>query len=372
VEGIPRNPTQVAKISTMAHDILLALEWYDYRIHRGVARVAAREGWHLTCPSGRPGFQPVPEGWRGQGAIALAGDGWLTALRRRRVAVVDIGLSASQQVPRTVVDNQAVADVAFAFLRERGWRRLACVTVSGVRMLDERREAFVARAGAAGLPCPVWALEEVPRYLASAAPVAVFAVQDTLGAQVQAVARRLGLSVPAQVAILGVDDMDLICQALPVPLASVDTDQEGLGVAAAERLARILAGQPDNAGLIRHPPRGVVARASAEAFGTDHPGLRAALDLAHLDPACGIRALAAAAGLSPQGLDLVCQRELGLTPGILLRRLRLRRAGDHLAQGRSLDQAAAAAGMASASGLCAVVRRELGLTPAQWRRTLQC
>ena len=124
--------------------------------------------------------------------------------------------------------------------------------------------------------------------------------------------------------------------------------------------------------LVRYPPRGVVARASAEAFGTDHPGLRAALDLAHLDPVCGIRALAAVAGLIHQGLDLVCQRDLGLTPGALLRRLRLQRAGNHLDQGCSLNQAAAAAGMASASGLCALVRRELGLTLAQWRRTLRC
>jgi hypothetical protein len=34
--------------------ILLALEWYDHRIHRGVATVAREQGWHLTCTVGQP------------------------------------------------------------------------------------------------------------------------------------------------------------------------------------------------------------------------------------------------------------------------------------------------------------------------------
>ena len=357
----------MAKTSTMPHNVLLALEWYDYRFHRGVARVAAREGWHLTSPSGRPGFQPVPEDWRGTGAITLAGDVWLNRLRQRNVAVVDIGLTGSRQVPRTVVDNAAVAALAYAFLRERGWQSFIALGGWGKsRMLIERVDAFARLATAEGLACDQIQIEDLRPRLGQGR-VAIFAAQDVLGAQAQAVARDLGLRVPEDIAILGVDNNDLVCEALPVPLASVDTDQEGLGVAAAERLARLLAGHHDEGALVRHPPRGVVARASAEAFGTDHPGLQAALALARQNPACGVRALALAAGLSPQGLDLAFHRDLGLAPGTFLRRQRLRVAEDALAAGASLEDAAARAGLATASGLCALMRRERGVTPAQWR-----
>lgn len=350
----------------MRRRVLLALEWYDYRIHRGVVRVAAREGWHLTCPSGRPGFQPVPDEWRGEGAITLAGDAWIDRLRRRRTPLVDIGLTAARRVPRTVVDNAAVATLAYGFLRERGWTRFAVVTGQGAsRMMEERVDAFARLAAAEGLPCVHGPVADLPRLLS--ARTAVFATQDTHGALALATVHDLGLRVPEDVAIVGVDNSDLICEALPVPLASVDTDQEGLGAAAAERLARLLAGRPDDGALVRHAPRGVVARASAEAWGTDHAGVRAALALARADPACGVRALAAAAGLSPQGLDLAFRRDLGLTPGTLLRRQRLRAAEDALASGATLEEAAARAGLATASGLCALMRRERGVTPAQWR-----
>lgn len=355
----------------MAAHVLLALEWYDYRLHRGVARVAARCGWHLACPSGAPGFQPVPEGWRGDGAITLAGDRWLARLRRRGVPLVDVGLGAAARVPRTVVDNAAVAALAHRHFRSRGWRRFGCVTVPGVRMFTERAQAFAALLADEGLACPCWTPAELARALPAAAPVALFAVQDGLGAEALAQAARAGLAVPGQVAVLGVDDVDLICEALPVPLASVDTDQEGLGTAAAERLAGLLAGRPDDGALVRHPPRRVVERRSAEALAATHPGLRAALALAHAEPACGVRALARAAGLSAQGLDLVCRRELGRGPGALLRELRLRLAGDHLAGGAGLAVAARRAGLASASGLCALVRRARGETPAAWRRRLR-
>ncbi len=338
-------------------DVLLALEWYDYRIHRGVARVAARHGWHLTCPSGSPGFQPVPDAWRGAGAITLAGDPWLRRLRRRRVHMVDIGLSASTRVARTVVDNQAVAGLAHAHFRSRGWRRFACVTHRGGRMFDERAKAFADLLALDGLACSMWDPADLARELPRAAPVAVFAVQDSLGAHAIAAARRAGLAVPSNVAVLGVDDVDLICEALPVPLASVDTDQEGLGTAAAERLARMLAGHADDGALIRHAPRAVVARASAEALGCDHPGLRRAIALARTRPNCGVRELANCAGLSPQGLDLVFRRELGLGPGALLRRLRVETAQRSLDSGATLAQAAQAAGMSSASALCALLGR---------------
>jgi len=350
----------------MRRRILLALEWYDYRLHRGVARVAAREGWHLTCPSGRPGFQPVPDGWQGEGAITLAGDRWLDRLRRRRLPLVDIGLSSGRRVPRLVVDNAAVARQAYTFLRERGWSRFLIVAPSGAtRMLSERVEHFQRHALAEGLPCRAVTTRTLASHLQPR--TAVFGVQDVLAANALAIVQDLGLHVPDDVALVGVDNSDLVCEALPVALASVDTDQEGLGVAVAERLARILAGQADAGDLRRHPPLGVVVRSSAEALGTGHPGLRAAMAVARRDPACGVRALAQAAGLSPQGLDLAFRRDLGLAPGTWLRRQRLRVAEDALAAGATLDEAAARAGLATASGLCALMRRERGVTPAQWR-----
>lgn len=370
--------------STKSRRVLLALNWYDHRLHRGVTTVAARLGWQLECPTLAPGWQAVPAGWRGDGAISLLGDrDQLRRLRRACPAVIDIGLAPGLDLVRTVVDNAAIAHLAFAHFRERGYRSLVVVSPTGVPMFEERAVVFLAAARDAGCTCvriapprtrgrDAWRRDSELLGQALAArprPLAVFAVQDNLGVQAIRAATAAGLAVPAEVAVLGCDDQELLCTALPVPLASIDSDQEGLGLAAAGRLARLMDGRPDDGALQRHRPRGVTVRASAEALGAVHPGLRGALELARRDPSCGVRALAVAAGLSPQGLDKACRRELGEAPGVILRRIRLEVAQRTLAGGANHADAARMAGLASTGALCGLFRRRLGMSPGCWLRT---
>lgn len=370
--------------STRNRRVLLALGWYDHRLHRGVATIAARLGWQLDCPSLAPGWQAVPSGWHGDGAISLLSDRvQLRRLRRACPAVVDIGLTPGLDLVRTVVDNNAIAGLAFAHFRERGYRNLAVLIPDGSSMFEERAVAFMRAARQAGCACvrirpptstrsDAWQRDTrtLGRMLAALPrPLAVFAVQDSIGALAIRAASAVGLVVPTDIAVLGCDDQELICNALPIALASVDSDQEGLGHAAAERLARLMAGQPDNGALQRHPPRTVTVRASAESLGAVHPGLRSALELIRRNPACGVRALAAAAELSPQGLDKVCRRELGESPGFVLRRARLEAAQRALAGGGTLAIAARAAGLTGAGSLCGLFRRAIRQSPGAWIRS---
>lgn len=367
----------------MSPRILLALSWYDHRLHRGVVSVAARLGWQLECPTLAPGWQAVPAGWRGDGAISLIGDrGQLRRLRQACRAVVDIGLAPGLDLVRTVVDNAAIGALACSHFRERGYRSLAVLSPPGTPMFDERADAFAAAARADGLPCrrivppasrsrDAW-LRDSTRLGAILAglprPLGLFAVQDGIGAQAIRAALAAGLAVPDDIAVLGCDDQELICTALPVPLASVDSDQEGLGRSAAERLAAILAGRPDDGAMRRHPPGAVTVRSSAEALGTAHAGLRAALELARREPACGVRRLADAAGLSQQGLDKAFRREFARSPGQALRSMRIAAARRALAGGGSLAVAAQAAGLPGSGSLCGLFRRALGITPGASRK----
>src|SRR6185295_854056 len=75
----PRSLNNLA-LSLHSHDmrkrqkrILLALGWYDYRLHEGIARFAVEKGWHL-CPDTTK-EKVIPWGWGGDGILAWLGAG---------------------------------------------------------------------------------------------------------------------------------------------------------------------------------------------------------------------------------------------------------------------------------------------------------
>src|SRR5438128_6560029 len=45
--------------------VLIALGWYDYRLHRGIEKYALEHNWHLTADLARE--KVIPWGWEGDG-----------------------------------------------------------------------------------------------------------------------------------------------------------------------------------------------------------------------------------------------------------------------------------------------------------------
>ena len=90
--------------------------------------------------------------------------------------------------------------------------------------------------------------EHFDRWLArSRARAALFACNDTVGLKAAAAARRLGLEIPGDIAILGVDNEDILCELSVPPLSSIALDLERVGWLAAEALAAFMDGPRDGA-----------------------------------------------------------------------------------------------------------------------------
>ena len=53
--------------------VLLALGWYDYRLHQGIEKYAQEHGWHLYADYARE--KVIPWGWEGDGILAWLGAG---------------------------------------------------------------------------------------------------------------------------------------------------------------------------------------------------------------------------------------------------------------------------------------------------------
>ena len=75
-------------------------------------------------------------------------------------------------------------------------------------------------------------------------PSAVFAFNDVLAAGVMKAARRLGLSLPDDLAVVGFDD-STICALLEPALTSVHVDCRRMGELCMERMTALLSGAED-------------------------------------------------------------------------------------------------------------------------------
>lgn len=127
---------------------------------------------------------------------------------------------------------------SYAFVpddQNRGWSRM-------------RERAFCARLTERGIDCSVFGRprEELGDWLAGLPkPVAVMTPFDLRAKEVLTVCRARRLSVPNEVAILGVDDDSLICEMSRPSLSSIRLDQIAYGRKAAAMLDELMRARKD-------------------------------------------------------------------------------------------------------------------------------
>jgi LacI family transcriptional regulator len=363
-------------------------DFYEHGIARGIVRYArGRPDWDLYGYGWM--FQSIGslDRWDGDGLVARIESGRdADRLAGRRLPVVDVAGAWRRKGFRQVCNNDAATGaLACRHLQAIGFRLFAFCGVADVGWSRLRREGFLAVLGGKSIPVfeaplPWWErlhhserLEAWIRALPH--PVAVFACNDTAGLKVAAACRDAGLSVPRDVAILGVDNEDILCELCVPPLSSIMLDCEQIGFRAAELLGRMLeesGGDPADPQLIA--PREVVDRSSTHLFPSADPLVEEAVAL--------IRSLAGepvnVAGLlqkipaSRRSLEIRFRRSLGRSMHDEIVRVRIERARE-LLRTTTLTVAAVAAssGFGNPQRFHEVFRIAAGMTPGAYRKSHQ-
>lgn len=368
--------------------VLIALGWGDYRIVRGIARYASEHGWHLST---QMLFTPqVRTGWKGDGAIVSYDPRLAKFIAELQMPCIDLTpVSMPVPIPRVLSDNEAVGDQAAEHLIGCGFRNFAFFGQARVWASAVRGKSFSAALEAKGvdkesvvsLTAPADRLRnDWPRYERAVRklfrplqrPLGVYCGQENLAAELVEIFSSHGVRVPEEVAVLGTDNIEFVCESLPVPLSSIDTRQEELGYRAAERLQAYMNGEIDaNAEPVHIAPAGVVRRQSTDVVAVSHPGVSRALR--HLrehfgEPLC-LADLEPIAGMSYRGLQEAFKRMIGRGPGAELRRLRLRQAKRMLLEtDAKIDTIAQACGYSNSTNLGTALRRDCGVSAGAYRR----
>lgn len=121
-------------------------------------------------------------------------------------------------------------------------------------------------------------------------PVGVFAANDFMAAQVLAAATRFGMSAPDELAVVGVDNNELLCENTHPTLSSVAPDFHEAGRLAAEMLDSLMANPGQTARTAMFGPLRLVRRASSNRAARGDRFVRQALDRIRRDACAGLAA----------------------------------------------------------------------------------
>jgi DNA-binding LacI/PurR family transcriptional regulator len=187
---------------------------------------------------------------------------------RRRQPLVTVGHPRLPGVPLIAIDNVRAAAFAAEHLLHLGHRSFGILNLLGRRPgdtehrdvpvrfgIDDRVDGFTRAVAAVADTSVVVETAQVHTHdeavrvaravldvAATRRPSAVFCVTDVLALGVLDAARQLGLSVPADVSVVGFDDIEEASRAVP-PLTTVKQDLEGKGRVAARAVLDRIAGQ---------------------------------------------------------------------------------------------------------------------------------
>lgn len=202
-------------------------------------------------------------------------------------------------------------------------------------------------------------------------PAAIMATNDVTGTRVVEACRAVGIDVPEQVAVIGVDNDEIVCNGIRPTLTSMHPNHVEMARRAAEELDRIMKGKRRTSAHILIPPIRIVERASTEKVPPAGFLIKAALSYIAEHATKGITARDVAKHLkvSPSLLRLRFRTVQGKSVRDLILDARFSAVNELLkTTPYGLDQIALKTGFSSANLLSHEYKARFGLSPARFRR----
>jgi LacI family transcriptional regulator len=377
--------------------LALMYQNYDQRVLRGIAAyVRARSDWSLYVEEELVHKLPDLRSWKGDGMIVNFDD------RKAATAAVKLGKPVVAYgggrgwhaddcgIPYMDTDNEGIARLAAEHLLGRGLKHFAYCGNPPTRLnvWDARRCAgFKGRLAEAGRSCRVFKghyatsrnwdklKQELVDWLAvQPRPLGLMACYDARARHVLEACRALGLRVPDDVALIGVDNDPIMCELANPPLSSVEQGCFRLGYEAAALLDRLMRGEKPPQMRVSVPPAGLVPRKSTDLLAVEDPQVAAAMRMIRDHGCTGltVEQIAHELAVSRSTLDHLFKAVLGSTVHREIRKVRLENAKRLLAQtDLPVKVVAQKSGYATEQYLTALMRKETKTTPGAFRREAQ-
>lgn len=378
------NPVRIPQVAILVD----TSRSYGRDIVRGIRRYVAEHGpWSLYLEPRdlRSSFPDWLKNWRGDGILSRTVDQtMLRQLKATKLPVVELRTTVLKHpFPFVGMDNSVIGARVAQHFRNRGFQRFACVLDGSENFFIERSERFAEAVREFGFECPVFQskranweqhqrdlvawLRELPK------PAGVFAVNDQLGFWVLDAARRAGIAVPEELAVVGAENDNMLCDTASPPLSSVRLRGQAVGYDAARILDEWMAKEriPKAGEKHLHAPGDIATRQSSDIVAVEDPSISAALRFIrqHATGAIDVTRVAREAALSRTVLERRMKALIGRSPGEEINRIRFAAVEKLLAQtDLTLDAIASRCGFTHPQYMAEAFRKRTGMTPGEFRK----
>jgi LacI family transcriptional regulator len=343
----------------------------------------------------RPPYHGPPEGARTLTRLRERGFDGIIAFAANRAQLEafippgfpSVVLPIEEKVPGycSIVEKaHAVGRMGAEHFLDRGFTRFAFCGYDHMYWSRVRQEGFIRRIKQAGYgvclyepPGPsarlTWEAEQasVADWLRSLPkPIGLMVCNDDRAQQVVEANKAVNARVPDEIAILGVDDDDMICELTYPPLSSIVLNSEEVGYEAAAQLDRQMAGRKAPRREIHMRPLYVHTRQSTDVLAVEDLLVAAALRFirTHAGRVLSVDDVVEATSTSRRLLERHFNDVVGASVYREIQRAHIERACRMLVDTNwSVAQIADLCGFSSAVHFAVAFKRQMCLTPQQYR-----
>jgi LacI family transcriptional regulator len=370
----------------------------DSGFHRQVllgirSYASSKSSWQFhSAPPLKQILRPLCE-WNPHGIIAHLGSRPFAAeiLKLEKPLVDTACMWEGLSIPAVDVDHAAVGRLAAEYFLTRGYRRFGYFGSGSISYSRMRESSFRTAVEEAGFELSTCYVEYLPQLSLKVSwksvnrqvrqwlkdldkPVAILADHDVAAHDLADMCEILGVRVPEEIAILGVDDDELECQLAFPPLSSIALPAQRIGFEAAKLLDGLMCGKAAPAEPLYLPPARVVTRHSTSLLAVDDPLILAALNYIrdHLDDRIRIKDMADELVVRRRHLEEKFRSVLKRSVLTEISRARVEKAKELLADADlQMSDVARQAGFFSAQRMATIFRRFAGMSPREYRRLIQ-
>ena len=367
---------------------------YCRRVVTGIAAYAARRNWLLEeMPANHDAESRLmlsqPYGIIGHVLDTPVAEMLVRAGR----PVVSISSTITDlPFPTIDVDHHSVGRLAAEHLLELGYRTFAFLGSATAGFSLEREIGFSEELSNHGFAVESHHAEYVlrppfDRYTVGAEektklwlenlpkPVGVLCSNDEHARMLSFLCQSSRIPVPQDVALLGVDNDETICNLCFPPISSVDNPAEEIGYRAADLLEAVAGGRIQGHSRKSVDPIHIVERQSTDRLATENPVIRSAIAYIQRnlrDLSLSVNDVAEHLGVSRRKVERSFSDTLGITVLTAIHRHRIRRARQLLySTDLSIATVARECGYSNHRRLAKVLKSQTGFTPTNFRNLCQ-